>query len=278
MRVYKLIPKLKKKRHLNLWHKAQEAQWSAEGLDWNAPQRVLSKVTKDRLARILTPVLMSEQSAFHSATALLPLLGRNNEVESQYYLTTWLVDEARHAELFARMFDRIDREPLSARKFPGAYLFQNQVMSHDTAIWLAGLLVVEVLAKKVMTEFRRLDLDPVLSEISDRILIDEARHLGFNRIYVEDRMAEMQRRGAAEAEGFASQLGERLEKILEAAPVLLGSLQKELEEVGFDTEGVLHELGEEARQRMERAIATGQRAGLKEAGELRFEQAAVLGA
>ncbi len=278
MRIHKVIPKLEKKRMLNLWHKAQEAQWSAEALDWSAPQRIRSKVNKDRIARILTPVLMSEQSAFHSATALLPLLGRNQEVESQYYLTTWLVDEARHAELFARLFERFDREPLSVRRFPGAYLFQSQVMSQDTAVWLAGLLVVEVLAKKVMQEFRRLDLDPVLSEISDRILGDEARHLGFNRIYVEDRIAELERQDPERAQACAGRLGERLEKILAAAPVLLGSLDKELEEIGFETDIVLTSLAEEARKRMTRAIDTGKRAGKKPPGEPRFEHAADLGA
>lgn len=44
------------------------------------------------------------------------------------------------------------------------------------------VLVSEVTAKKLMEEFRRLDVDPLLSKIADGILIDEARHLSFNHI------------------------------------------------------------------------------------------------
>ena len=268
MKVYKVIPILKKKRHLALWHKAQESQWSANSIDWNAQRRLTRKKLKDQLARVLTPVLMSEQSAFHSASALMPLLGQNNEVESQYYLSTWLVDEARHAELFARMFDRIDREPLSTRRFPGAYLFQGQVMSTDAAVWLAGLLVVEVLAKKVMQEFLRLDIDPTLSQISDRILGDEARHLGFNRVYVEDRTAELQREDPARAGAFADRLHTRLEKVVAYAPKLFEALDTELREMQFDTASILDTLADESRSRMKKAIASGLRMAEKPAEAL----------
>lgn len=260
MRVYKVIPTLDKQHILNLWHKAQDAQWSAERIDWHAPLRITEKVSKDRLARVMTPILMSEQSAFHSASQLLPLLGRNNEVESQYYLSTWLVDEARHAELFALMFERFDRQPTSPRRFPGAYFFQSKVMSDDVAVWLAGLLAVEVLAKHVMTELRRLDLDAALSQVCDGILEDEARHIGFNRIYVEDRIATLGARSTEEAQAFADQLDERLEAVLDAAPVLLGALDTELAEMGFRKDDVLDRLRDEARSRMGRTVRAGFRA------------------
>ncbi|MHC4493412.1 MAG: ferritin-like domain-containing protein [Planctomycetota bacterium] len=259
MKVYKLIPQLKKKRHLALWHKAQESQWSANSIRWDAPQRLTQKKLKDQLSRVLTPVLMGEQSAFVSASALLPLLGAKNEAESQYYLATWLVDEARHAELFTRMFERIDREPMSTRKFPSAYLFQGQVMANDAAVWLAGLLVVEVLAKKVMQEFVRLDLDPALSQISEGILGDEARHLGFNRVYIEDRMAELQRESPEKAAAFTDHLHSRLERVLEYAPTMFDALRTELREMGFDTASVLDTLGEESRARLKKAVDSGLR-------------------
>lgn len=257
MKTYRAIPPLENKRLLRVWHRAQEVQWSAEAVDWKAPQRIVSKVNKDRLARILTPVLMAERTAFHSAMALLPFLGQNDEIESQYFLSTWLVDEARHAELFARMFDRLDREPISPRRFPAAYLFQSQMLSEDPAVWFASVLVAEVMAKHVMQEFRRLDLDPVLSEISDRILVDEARHLGFNRIYIEDRIAEIGRDDEEKAVAYGDQLAKRLETVLQAVPVVLGSIGNELREIEFAFDTVIDCLADESRKRLEGAIRAG---------------------
>jgi hypothetical protein len=132
-------------------------------------------------------------------------------------------------------------------------------MAIDAAVWLAGLLVDEVLAKKVMREIIRLDLDPALSQISEGILGDEARHLGFNRVYIEDRMAELQRESPEKAAAFTDQLNSRLERVLEYAPTMFDALGTELREMEFDTASVLDTLGDEARARMKKAVDSGVR-------------------
>ncbi len=178
MKIYKVLPDLSKRRHMSLWHKALRAQWSADDLNWSAPHRMTSDKTLNGLARVLTPILMGEQAALYSVSGLIPILGQNSEVESQLYLTTWAVDEARHTELFTLFYNRIAREPLPIRRFPSGYMFQSSIVSQEPAEWLAGVLVSECLAKLAMEEFKRLDLDPVLSEISRGILEDEARASG----------------------------------------------------------------------------------------------------
>lgn len=95
MNIYKVLPDLSKTRHMGIWHKALRSQWSAADLDWDRPQRIKSRRLKDQMARILTPVLMGEQAALYSVSGLIPVLGHRSEVESQFYLTTWAVDEAR---------------------------------------------------------------------------------------------------------------------------------------------------------------------------------------
>ena len=55
MNIYKVLPDLKKKRHLGIWHKALRAQWSATDLNWDRPERITSRRLKDQLARVLTP-------------------------------------------------------------------------------------------------------------------------------------------------------------------------------------------------------------------------------
>ncbi len=267
MRVYKVLPDLSRTRHMKIWHKALRSQWSAADLDWDKPQRLTNPRLKDQLARMLTPVLMGEQAALYSVSSLIPILGSRSEVESQFYLTTWAVDEARHTELFTRFYHRLDREPLPIRRFPAGYLFQSQIVSKEPEEWLAGVLVSEVLAKAIMEELVRLDLDPILSEIADGILVDEARHLGFNHIYLEDRFADLYRHENGSADATAEQLHARLQAVLAHVEPIFTALDTELRDIGIDVERVRHQLAEEAKERLGKSIAAGERIASR-AGEV----------
>lgn len=278
MKIYKVLPDLSKKRQMKIWHKALRSQWSATDLDWDAPQRIRSRRLKDQLGRVLTPILMGEQAALYSVSGLIPVLGQRSEVESQFYLTTWAVDEARHTELFTLMYDRIDREPLPIRRFPAGYLFQSAIVSDEPAEWLAGVLVSEVLAKLVMEEFKRIDIDPVLSEISDGILIDEARHLGFNHIYLEDKFSGFFEIGEAEGEEQSKHLHARLQDVLSKVRPMIDALTTELDEMGIDIEKLYHELGEEAAWRLDKSIQAGRRLAAGQAKASALEDAALIGA
>lgn len=257
MKIYKVLPDLTKRRHLSLWHKALRAQWSAEDLNWSSPHRLKSDATKEGLARVLTPILMGEQSALYSVSGLIPILGQNSEVESQFYLTTWAVDEARHTELFTRFYQRIGKEPMPIRRFPSGYLFQSSIVSNEPAEWLAGVLVSECLAKLAMEEFKRLDLDPVLSEIARGILEDEARHLAFNHIYLEDRFVQAFKESSTLGNAFGARLRERLGKVLASVPAIFDALGDDLKVLGIDRELIYERLCKDAMQRLDRSVKSG---------------------
>jgi hypothetical protein len=260
MNIYKVLPSLTKERQMKIWHKALRSQWSADELDWDAPRtRLTKRRLRDQLGKVLTPILMGEQAALYSVSGLIPVLGHRCEVEGQFYLTTWAVDEARHTELFARYYGRIEREPISIRRFPSGYLFQSQINSKEPAEWLAGVLVSEVLATLVMKEFERLDLDPVLSEIAHGILRDEARHLGFNHIYLEDRFGDVFRGDAGEAETLSQQLHVRLQKVLDLVDPMFDAVDAELDEIGIDRYALHHTLAEESKDRLSKSIEAGRR-------------------
>ncbi len=259
MKIFKVLPDLKKERQLKIWHKALRSQWSATDLKWDTPQRITGRRLKDQMARILTPVLMGEQAALYSVSGLIPILGKTAEVEGQFYLTTWAVDEARHTELFAMFYNRLDREPLSIRRFPSGYVFQSQIVSDEPAEWLSGVLVSEVIAKKLMEEFRRLDLDPLLSDIADGILIDEARHLGFNHIYLEDRFCELYKSSEEQAQAFSDRLHRRIDNVFAHFKPMLDALASELDDIGIDRVDLYDKVGEESRRRLDKSILAGRR-------------------
>lgn len=273
MNIYKVLPDLDKKRQLGLWHKALRSQWSAEDLNWSAPQRMTSDRVKDGLGRILTPVLMGEQSALYSVSSLIPILGHRGHVDAQFYLTTWAVDEARHTELFARFYGRIAREPMPIRRFPAGYLFQSKIAAKDPGEWLAGVLVSECTAKVIMQEFIRLDLDPVLSEISEGILVDEARHLAFNHVYMEDVFAELYRESRDSANSYGAELAAKLEAVLDFLPPVFEPLARDLDEIGMERERMMFELAKEARDRLQTSISRGARVASKEVEESSLSEA-----
>ena len=147
MRIYKTLPDLQRTRQLSIWHKALRSTWSPEDLEWNAPGGVKSDERRDQLARVLSPVLMGEQAGLYSITSIIQILGRTSNVEGQLFLTSMALDEAKHTELFARFYQRLQRGALSIRRLPSGYLFQAAIMSDDPIEWLTGSLVSEVLAK-----------------------------------------------------------------------------------------------------------------------------------
>ena len=277
MNIYKVLPDLQKKRQMHIWHTALRSQWSAEDVDWHKPHRITSRKFKDQLAKVLTPVLMGEQAALYSVSGLIPILGHRSEVESQFYLTTWAVDEARHTELFTRFYGRLDREPMPIRRFPAGYLFQSQIVSKDPAEWLAGVLVSEILAKLVLEDFKRLDIDPVLSDVSDGILLDEARHLGFNHIYLEDRFSRLFQEEAQEGEEFSGQLSQRLQKVLDHVNPIFEALDVELRDIGMDRHELLYKLGQESKRRLARSIKAGRKVAERAAAASRLQDAEVVG-
>jgi hypothetical protein len=264
MQIYKVLPDLKRSKHMAIWHKALRSQWSAEDINWDRPQRITDSRLKDQMSRILTPILMGEQAALYSVSGLIPVLGHNSEVESQFYLTTWAVDEARHTELFARYYGRLDREPLSIRRFQSGYLFQSKIVSSEPSEWLAGVLVSEVLAKLVLEEFVRLDLDPVLSDICHGILEDEARHLGFNQIYMEDRFRELFSDPDGSAPAAHDRLETRLRDVLVHVPPMFDEVDAELKEVGIDRVAVFEKLERDAVRRLKRSVERGRKLADKE--------------
>ena len=261
MNIYKVMPDLSNKRQMKLWHKGLRSQWSAVDMRWDLPLKMSKRSMRESLGKVLTPVLMGEQSALYSVSSQIPALGHRSEVPAQLYLTTWAVDEARHTELFAMYFNRLDEEPLSIRKFPEGYLFQSKVTAKDTASWLAGVLASEVLAKLLMQELVRIDVDPVLSEIAHGILEDEARHLAFNHLYLEQRFTEVFSQSAADGEELSEWLRERLAGVVDYVPVMMEALDEPLRELGIDRRHLYDRLRTETLGRLEKSIERGARVG-----------------
>lgn len=255
-----MLPDLSRSRHLALFHRAIDGQWSPDEVSWDAPARLTEPKLRRALARTLTPVLTGEQAAFYSLSTIIPILGREMQVESQMFLTSMALDEARHVELFARACLRLDEQPLTIRRFPSGYLFQSVILSEDPGEWMVGSLISEVLAQRVLQEFRDLDLDPVLSEICHRVLVDEARHLAFNHAFLEDRFGSVLG-GDVARDAEEARLRARCELVLERVPPMFEALAAELRELGMRAEEVQHDVFRNSRRRLDASLAAARKRG-----------------
>jgi hypothetical protein len=259
MNIFKVLPDLSKSKHLGLFHRAARGQWGADEIDWDAAPRISKKHLRVQLARTLTPLLMGEQSAFYSLSTIIPILGNELEVESQMFLTSMAMDEARHTELVSRVYHRLDEQPISLRRFPTGYLFQTAIIADEPGRWIVGSLVSEVLAKSVLEAFREVDLDPVLSELCNRILIDEARHLAFNHVFLSDRLRGQLAKHPNTSEAYIDTLRERVDHVLDHVPPMFEALAQELKDCGVSTDDVLGEVFEQSRRRFEKSVTTARK-------------------
>jgi len=258
MQIYKALPDLSKRRLMRVWHNALKSNWSPTDVDWQAAGRPRAPAQLDALGRILSPVLTGEQAGLYSITRIIRKLGETSEVESQLFLSTQLVDEARHMELFTNYFRRIERKPLPIRRLPSGYLFQAKIMADEPVDWLPGSLVSEVVAKQTLEKLREMDIDPVFTFLSGRVLQDEARHLAFNHLWVEDRIASRGSDGnRLPAEQEADRLRSRVEEVLAMVPPILDSLAADMDTLGISRKDAKEQIFEESRARIERSIESG---------------------
>jgi hypothetical protein len=93
----------------------------------------------------------------------------------------------------------------------------------------------------------------------DGILEDEARHLGFNHIYMEDRFRDfyVQDRTEGAAKGQADHLHARLNAVLDMVPPIFDALNAEMKSAGIDREALFGRVREEACERLNKSIQTG---------------------
>lgn len=174
---------------MDLFRKGVEGQWSLTDVDWSHPVG-LSRDEQRALARVLTPVYLGEQTAMVGASSTIPLCFAAHETEAQLYLSTFLLDEARHFETLTQFYHRLDQRPLEVRQLKDMFRYQARLFkSRDRVEWLWGILLSDILARHFYGTLAKAHPDSLFAHIASRILRDEARHLAFAELYLRDAVA-----------------------------------------------------------------------------------------
>ena len=188
--ITRVFPDLEEDLLLNLFHKGAKVQWTSEDLDWSPPL-LLTGRQRQALARLLTPVYFGEQTAMVGASTILPQLMAAGETTAQLYLTSFMMDEARHFEALTRLFRKLEHDPVGLREIPELLRYHHRIRRGDRADWVWGILFSDVIAKHFYRSFGSAQADPLFGAMSQKILLDESRHLAFADHYLRRNVARM---------------------------------------------------------------------------------------
>ena len=186
--ITRVLPDLEDDLRLELFHKGARTQWTSRDLDW-APSLRLNDHQREALARLLTPVYFGEQTAMAGASGILPQLMRAGETTAQLYLSSFIMDEARHFEALTRLYGKLGFDPLGLRQVPELLRYYHRLRQGDRLDWAWGILFSDLNAKRF---YRALGLrlaDPLFGNLAARIVRDESRHLAFAEHYLRRNLA-----------------------------------------------------------------------------------------
>jgi hypothetical protein len=123
------------------------------------------------------------------ASGILPELMRVGETTAQLYLSSFIMDEARHFEALTRLYGKLGFDPLGLRQLPELLRYYHRLRQGDRLDWAWGILFSDVNAKHFYRALSLRHADPLFGDLAARILRDESRHLAFAEHYLRRNLA-----------------------------------------------------------------------------------------
>jgi hypothetical protein len=227
-----------------LYEKAKGAMWNANELPWHLevdPESVaranrrslraaglepdlsdtwFSSWTSDQWTEfgvenqrwMLSQFLHGEQGALLCTARIVETVPG---IDAKYYGATQVMDEARHVEVFSRYLNTKLGGAYHINEHLGSLLDDVIADSRWDITYLGMQIMVEGLALAAFGMMHTTTTEPLLKELLHRVMADEARHVAFGVLALQDAYAEM----------TSAELGERAEFAYEAAVLMRDRLQ-----------------------------------------------------
>lgn len=205
---------LQKQNLLNLYEKGKAQNWNATELDWSAdvdiermmqdrmragagnmmeqvmaPPRALSdreliEMQLHMNSFMLSQFLHGEQGALVATAKIVQAVP---EAESKFYAANQVMDEARHVEVYHRYLT--EKLGMSYPIVPSLQSLLNEIIedSRWDVTFLGMQIMVEGLALAAFGMMRMMmGGEPLIQDITTRIMADESRHVAFGVIALND--------------------------------------------------------------------------------------------
>jgi ribonucleotide reductase beta subunit family protein with ferritin-like domain len=150
------------------------------------------------------------------------------DIESKFYAANQVGDEARHVEAYARYLNEKLQHSYEISKPLEALLIDIMTESRWDITYLGMQIMVEGLALAAFGLGNVMFRDPIIKQITDYVMRDEARHVAFGVLALQDLYPQM----------TSAELAEREEFLLEATELMYQRflLEQVWERIGVDTE------------------------------------------
>ena len=227
-----------------LYEKAKTSQWNAStDLDWSSDvdvEKVANEINDNDYRGMYVSMLMEAEGSpinhwgekewneytiesfawrlsqfMHGEQGALLCTAKIVEtvpwIDAKYYAATQVVDEARHVEVFARYLDE---------KVPSRYPINHHLQellddiisdSRWDMTYLGMQIMVEGLALAAFGSMHRLTSEPLLKNLLRYVMSDEARHVAFGVISLQEYYQELTSAEIRDRQEFAHDAAERMQ-------------------------------------------------------------------
>ena len=226
-----------------LYEKAKTSQWNAStDLDWSIdvdPEKVASELgvgTSDRFSvlrdyphspvasfgdrewlEVAVNLQCSLLSQFlHGEQGALLCTARITEtvpwIDAKYYAATQVMDEARHVEVFARYLNEKLGRQFRINDNLGSLLDDILADSRWDITYLGMQIMVEGLALAAFGMMHMITNEPLLKKLLRYVMSDEARHVAFGVLSLQEFYANLTQAELRERQEFAFETAARLQR------------------------------------------------------------------
>jgi hypothetical protein len=244
---------LAEKKLLGLYEKGKELGWNASSLDWSTEVDIAKTagdeihaffnhvlkaprtLTKEEAvefhihsnAFMLSQFLHGEQGALVAAAKIVQTVPG---AEAKFYAANQVADEARHVEVYHRYLT--EKLGVSYEVHPSLRALLEDIISDSRwdVTYLGMQIMVEGLALAAFGMMRLvMGNEPLIQDITSRIMADEARHVAFGVISLQ---------GLYTKELGGKELAEREDFVIEATHLLYDRLVQRpvFERLGWDAD------------------------------------------
>jgi hypothetical protein len=244
-----------------LYEKAKTSQWNASDLPWDTPVDQVDVVQANRAQNqaifqgydltgtpvekwgeeewmrhsiesqnwTLSQFLHGEQGALICTAQIVETVPW---IDAKYYAATQVVDEARHVEVFARYLDTklSGHYPINAHL---KMLLDDIIADNRWDMTYLGMqIMVEGLALAAFGFIHQMTTEPLLKQLLRYVMSDEARHVAFGVISLQEFYSQL----------TAAEIRERQEFAFEAAVRMRDRFlsQEVWERLGVDVRDMIH--------------------------------------
>ena len=197
-----------------------------------APYKSLPKEKQDELQRLLSSEYLT--GLVYAEQALLKLTSmfatQFDQIEPQIIASIQSADEAKHIFCLTRYMDLRSLELLEVDPYTKLFFEKVEGSPEFDMKVLRSQILAENVGLFCFNTLKNFALDPLLRQISGKIMNDEARHLNYGNLFLRDRLANLSK---SEVEARESSLIESCELMRESLKAFRWS-----ERFGFDPDDV----------------------------------------